>query len=179
MKVILLQDVEKLGAPHEVVEVADGYARNYLVPRSMAIVATPSAMSQLDNMKRVDDRRQNRLRGAAQEKAALIEGKTLVMPARIGTSGRLFGSVGPSDIAAQIQEQLKVEVDRKLIHLPEAIREVGIYQVPVVLHRDVKVLITLHVGDVSAALAAQAAQDSADAAPAEAVETAAAQTAAA
>ena len=127
MKVILLQDVEKLGAPHEVVDVADGYARNFLVPRGLATVATPSAMSQLGNMKKVDDRRQNRLRGAAQEKAKSIEGKTLEMPANIGTNGRLFGSVGASDIAQQIQAQLGTEIDRKLIQLPEAIREVRIY----------------------------------------------------
>src|SRR5687768_12680439 len=98
MKVILTQDVEKLGAAHELVNVADGFARNYLLPRAMAVVATKSAIANLDNNKRVDERRQNRLRGAAETQAAQLEGQTVVMPARIGSNGRLYGSIGAIDI---------------------------------------------------------------------------------
>lgn len=155
MKVILLSDVEKLGSSHDIVEVADGFARNFLVPRGLAMSATKSAMSQLENMKRVDDRRQNRARGAAQELSSKIEGKTIVMPANVGTGGRLYGSIGAADIAEQMQSQLGVEVDRKLVQIPEAIREVGVFQVPVALHRDVKVTITVQVGDLAAIQAAQ------------------------
>lgn len=155
MKVILLADVEKLGASHDVVEVADGFARNFLLPRGLAMGANKSAMSQLENMKRVDDRRQNRARGAAQELSAKIEGKTIIMPANVGTGGRLYGSIGAADISEQLQSQLGVEVDRRMVQIPEAIREVGVYQVPVALHRDVKVSLTVQVGDNAAIQAAQ------------------------
>ena len=154
MKVILLSDVEKLGASHDVVEVADGFARNFLVPRGLAMSATKSAMSQLENMKRVEDRRQNRARGAAQEVSAKIENKTIIMPANVGPAGRLYGSIGAQDIAEQLKAQLGVEIDRKLVQIPEAIREVGIYQVSVALHRDVKVTITVQVGDLASIQAA-------------------------
>lgn len=147
MKVILTEELEKLGAPHDVVDVADGYARNFLVPRGLAIPATRSAMANLDNLKRVDERRQNRLRGAAQQLATQIEGKTLVMPARIGEKGRLFGSISSADIAGQLQKQFGVAVDRKLIQLSEPIRHVGVFPVPVALHRDVKLQIAVQVGD--------------------------------
>jgi large subunit ribosomal protein L9 len=156
MKVILLQDVEKLGTSHDVVEVADGFARNFLVPRGLAIPGTKSAMSQLDNMKRVEDRRQNRARGAAQELAGKLEGQKVNMPANVGAQGRLYGSIGSADIADEVQKQLGISVDRKSIALPEAIREIGLYQVPVALHRDVKVTLTVQVGDMAAIHAAQA-----------------------
>ena len=157
MKVILLSDVEKLGASHDVVEVADGFARNFLLPRGLATPGTKSALSQLENMRRVDDRRQNRARGAAGEIAAQIEGKTVVMPANVGAAGRLYGSVGTADIAEQLHSQLGVAIDRKLIQLPEAIREIGVYHVPVALHRDVKVTLTVQVGETSAIEEAQRA----------------------
>jgi large subunit ribosomal protein L9 len=156
MKVILLEDVEKLGAPLEVVEVADGFARNFLVPRGLATPATKSALSQLDNMKRVDDRRQNRLRGAAQEQATQLEGKTVVMPANVGAKGRLYGSISAADIAEELQKQFSLQVDRRKIQLPEVIREIGFYTVPVVLHRDVKVDLKVKVGDVTEEVAAPA-----------------------
>lgn len=147
MKVILTEEVEKLGTPHEVVEVADGYARNYLLPRSLAIPATKSALANLDNMKRVEERRQGRLRGAAEEQAQKLEGQTLVIPARIGSSGRLYGSIGTQDIANQLKQGFGIEVDRKQILLSEPIRQSGVYPVPVVLHRDVKIQLMVQVGE--------------------------------
>ena len=150
MKVILTEQMDKLGAPHDVVEVADGYARNFLVPRGMAVPATKSAMANLDNMKRVDDRRQNRLRGGAEELAAKIEGKTLVMPANVGEKGRLYGSISNADIAEELKKQFDVEIDRKNIRLSEPIREVGVYPIPVVLHRDITKQLVVQVGDAPA-----------------------------
>jgi large subunit ribosomal protein L9 len=149
MKVILTQEVEKLGASHEVVEVAEGYARNFLLPRSLAVPATKSAMSNLDNMKRVANRRIERLRGAAEEQAKQFEGKSVVIDARTGEGGRLFGSVTTQDVVGALKEQFGIEVDRKQIQLDESIRSAGEYSVPVNLHRDVKPTITLRVGDLS------------------------------
>lgn len=149
MKVILTQEVEKLGGAHDVVEVSEGYARNYLLPRSLALPATKSAMANLDNMKRVGERRENRLRAAAQAQIGAMEGKALVLEARTGEGGRLFGSVTTADIAKALREQFNVEVDRKQVQLEESIRSAGEYSVPVALHRDVRPQITVRVGDLS------------------------------
>ena len=149
MKVILTQEVEKLGASHETVEVSEGYARNFLLPRSLAIPATKSALANLDNMKRVAERRITKLRGAAEEQAKSIEGKTLVLEARTGEKGRLFGSVTTADIAEALKNQFGVEIDRKQIQLDESIRTAGEYSVPVALHRDVKPEVKIQVGDLS------------------------------
>jgi large subunit ribosomal protein L9 len=149
MKVILTQEVENLGDSHDLVEVAEGYARNYLMPRSLAIPATKSALANLENVKRVSERRITRLRGSAEEQAKQFDGKTLVIEARTGENGRLFGSVTAADVASALQAQLGVEVDRKQIHLEESIRSAGEYSVPIALHRDVKPTVTLRVGDLS------------------------------
>ncbi len=159
MKVILTEDVEKLGAPHEVVEVADGYARNFLLPRSLAVPATKSAMSNLENMKRVGERRQTRMRGAAETQAQQLTGKTLVMPARIGSAGRIYGSIGSADIISQIKSELGIELERKQVLLPEPIRTTGLHPVSLALHRDVKVELTVQVGDAPAATPDEATAD--------------------
>ncbi len=147
MKVILTEDVEKLGATHEIVEVAEGYARNYLLPRSLAISATKSAVANLDNLKRVQERRTARLRGGAEEQARQLEGKTLVIPAKTGAAGRLYGSIGTADIASQLKSDFGIELDRKVIHLSEPIRSTGVYAIPVTLHRDVKIQLMVQVGE--------------------------------
>jgi large subunit ribosomal protein L9 len=156
MKVILTEDVEKLGNANEIVEVADGYARNFLVPRSLAVPATASALANIDNMKRVHDRRQTRLRGAAEQLGTQLTGKTIVMPAKIGAGGRLYGSIGTQDIAAELQSQLGVEIERKQILLEEPIRQTGVYTVPLALHRDVRVDLLVQVGDAPVEVPAQA-----------------------
>lgn len=147
MKVILTDEVEKLGETHEVVDVADGYARNFLLPRGLAIPATKSAVANLDNMKRVQERRQTRLRGTAEEQARQLEGKTLVIPAHTGSAGRLYGSIGTADIAEQLKSSFGVEIDRKQIQLSEPIRQTGLYPIPISLHRDVKIQLMVQVGE--------------------------------
>ncbi len=149
MKVILTQEVENLGDTHDIVEVADGYARNYLVPRGLAISANKSAMANLDNLKKVEDRRQNRLRGAAQLQADKLNGQTLILEANTGKEGRLYGSITNADIAEALQKQFDVEIDRRQVTLDDSIRMAGIYMVPVNLHRDVKVQVAVQVGDLS------------------------------
>ena len=147
MKVILTEDVEKLGQSNEVVEVADGYARNFLLPRSLAVPATASAIANLDNTKRVHERRQTRLRGGAEQIAAQLQGKTLVMPAKIGSGGRLYGSIGTQDIAEKLHSQFGIELDRRQVLLEDTIREAGTFTVPVKLHRDVQAEVSVQVGD--------------------------------
>jgi large subunit ribosomal protein L9 len=147
MKVILTADVEKLGDSHEVVEVSDGYARNFLLPRSLAVPATKSAMSNLDNERRVGERRQARLKTAADAVVAQLTGKTVVVEARIGSGGRLYGSISNGDIADQVQKSFGVELDKKTVLLDEPIRQTGLYNVPVKLHRDVKFNLPVQIGD--------------------------------
>ena len=147
MKVILNEDIEKLGGTNEIVEVADGYARNFLLPRSLAVPATKSALANIENTRRVTERRLVRLRGGAEEIAQKLNGKTLVMPARIGSAGRLYGSIGTADIVQQLKQDFGVEVERKQVLLSEAIRNTGVYQVPLNLHRDVKLELTVQIGD--------------------------------
>lgn len=169
MKVILTQEVEKLGDTHEIVEVADGYARNFLVPRGMAIPANKSAMANLDNLKKVEDRRQNRLRGAAQQQADKLNGQTLIIEANTGKEGRLYGSITNADIAEALKKQFDVEVDRKQITLGDTIRMAGVHAVPVNLHRDVKIQVAVQVGDLSQLPAVEETSE----APAETAEVAA------
>jgi large subunit ribosomal protein L9 len=147
MKVILTEDVDKLGDLHEIVEVADGYARNFLLPRSLATPATKSALANLDNVKRVGERRQARLKIAAEAVAAQLADKTVVVEARIGSGGRLYGSIGNADIAEQVQKSFGVEIDKKTILLAEPIRQTGLYRVPVKLHRDVQIKLPVQIGD--------------------------------
>lgn len=148
MKVILTQDVEKLGHSLDIVEVADGYARNYLMPRSLATVATKSALANLETLKKHDERKQSKLRVAAEETAAKIgEGNLDFADANVGTGGRLFGSFGSGDIAQKIKSQFGVEVDRRSILISEPIRTEGFYTVPLKLHRDVTVQLKVKVGN--------------------------------
>jgi large subunit ribosomal protein L9 len=146
MKVILTQDVEKLGASHEVVDVNEGYARNYLVPRSLAVVATKSALSNIDAMKRTEARRQTRFRGEAETVATALHEKPLVIDAKVGEAGRLFGSVGAADIASRIKEVFEVTIDRHQVQLEDTIRSAGEYTVPVKLHGDVSAQVKVQVG---------------------------------
>ncbi len=151
MKVILTQEIEKLGGAHEIVEVAEGYARNFLVPRSLAIPATKSALANLENMKKVGIRREARLRGSAEEQAKQLEGKILVIDAKTGEGGRLFGSVTTADVASALKAQLGIDISRKQVQLDESIRSAGEYLVPVALHREVRPEIKIQVGTAVAA----------------------------
>ncbi len=147
MKVILTQDVEKLGHAMDVVTVADGFARNYLFPRSMAMSATKSALASLDNMKAVEERRQAKLKTGAQELAGKI-GATVDFPdANVGEGGKLYGAITAANIAEQLQKQYGVEVERKFVLLQDPIRAEGFYEVPLRLHRDVSKTVRVKVGN--------------------------------
>lgn len=164
MKVILTQDVEKLGHSLDVVEVADGYARNYLMPRSLAMPATKSSLANLENLKRHDERRQGKLRVAAQEQATKIGEQILhFADANVGAGGRLYGSYGNADIAEALKKQFDVDIDRRSILLEEPIRSEGNYNVPLKLHRDVTVTLKVKVGNPAEEVAPAAAPVEAEA----------------
>ncbi len=147
MKVILTQDVEKLGHAMDVVTVADGFARNFLFPRSMAMSATKSAMASLDNMKQVEDKRQAKLKTGAEELSSKIGDTVEFADANVGEGGRLYGAITAANIAEQLQKQYGVEVERRAVLLQDPIRAEGFYEVPLRLHRDVTKTLRVKVGD--------------------------------
>jgi large subunit ribosomal protein L9 len=143
MKVVLRADVDNLGKKGDLVDVADGYARNYLVPKGLALKATKGIQSQADAMRRNRDARDQRDREAAQALAAQFEGRTIAVKARAGAEGRLFGSVTTVDIAEAVLKQTGAEVDRRKIDLEEPLKELGGVDLPVRLHPEV--VANLHV----------------------------------
>jgi large subunit ribosomal protein L9 len=145
MKVVLREDVEKLGRKGDLLEVADGYARNYLVPRGLAIVATKGVVNQASAMRRNRQLREDRDREAAQEVATRLTGTPITVTARAGEAGKLFGSVTAADIVAAVQSQTNVEIDRRKVTLAEPLKEIGPAEVPVQLHTDVTVQLSVEV----------------------------------
>ncbi|GMU78153.1 MAG: 50S ribosomal protein L9 [Acidimicrobiia bacterium] len=143
MKVVLRDDVENLGRKGDVVEVADGYARNFLVPRGLAIKASRGSVAQAEAMRRNRAIREERERDSAQAQAAQIAGTRLEIAARAGEGGKLFGSVTASDVADALREQTGVEVDRRKVGLDEPVKEVGEVDVVVRLHTDVDATLTV------------------------------------
>ncbi|MER3395955.1 MAG: 50S ribosomal protein L9 [Acidimicrobiia bacterium] len=145
MKIVLTQDVASLGTKGSIVSVADGYARNYLIPRGFAIRATKGAIKQAEDMKRAREAAEARARAQAESIRSSLEGFVLKVPARVGKGGKLFGSVTPADIASALFTEKQVEVDRKHIELAEPIRQVGDYEVTIKLHPEVVCKISVSV----------------------------------
>lgn len=145
MRVILTDDVEELGRKGDVVDVAAGYARNYLVPRSLAVAATPGALQQAEAMQRARAVAEKHAREEAEVLASQLAGTRVVVAARAGDEGKLFGSIGVGDVADGILKFTGVDIDRGLIHLTEPIKEIGLHEVTVRPHPDVVVPMTLDV----------------------------------
>jgi large subunit ribosomal protein L9 len=146
VKVVLRADVSRLGHKGDVLDVADGYARNYLVPRGLALQASPGVVDQAAAMRRSRDVRDARERGAAEEVARALVPQVVRITARAGGGGRLFGSVTTTDVADAVKEQTGIELDRRRLHLDEPIREVGTFRVTARLHADVEFPVTVEVG---------------------------------
>lgn len=145
MKVILQRAVEKLGDPGDVVEVADGYARNYLLPRGLAVKATKGGVKHVESLKRAHAARVQKAKAEAEQVAARLAATPIRVRARVGEEGKLFGSVTASDIAEAILEQTGTRVDRHDVHLPEPIRSVGAHEVRVHLFPEVDPILTVQV----------------------------------
>jgi len=145
MEVILREDVEKVGLRGEVVDVAPGFARNYLLPRKLAETATPAKVSEL---RKHDDKRAKQEAQSfdqAQELVQRLEGTELRFDVRAGETGTLFGSVTATDVADEIWRALRIRVDRRKIDLPDSIKRIGRYEVPVELFADVTATLRLAV----------------------------------
>ena len=136
MEVILKEDLDNLGQRGEVVKVADGYGRNYLLPRKLAMQATAANKVVIEQMKQSAVRRSAREKGEAEQQVARYEGLTLKFERRVGENEQLFGSVTSSDIAQALEAQ-GFATDRRKIQLEEPLRQLGEFHIPVKLHREV------------------------------------------
>ena len=145
MKVILRTDVSELGKRGDILDVSDGYARNYLVPKGLAMKASPGAEAQAASMRRPRDQRDAQDRAAAEALATTLVPQVISLPARAGAEGKLFGSITAADIAAAIEAQTSVQIDRRKLVLAEPIKTLGMHTVPVKLHSDVEFPVTVDV----------------------------------
>lgn len=146
MEIILRDHVEHLGARGQIVKVADGYARNYLIPKHLAMPSTPGASAQADSMRRARDQRDAAAREQAEEMATKLVTAAITITAKAGASGKLFGSVTNADVADAIAEQTGYEVDRKVIHLEDQhLRSLGSHTVTLQPHSDVSFPVNVEV----------------------------------
>ena len=136
MQVILLEDVSSLGKTGDLVKVANGYGRNYLIPQKKAILATEKNLKALEHQKRLVQHRMSKTRKDVQKVAQEIESLSCTFAKPVGESGKLFGSVTTMEIVAYLKEN-GIEVDRKKIHLEEPIKSVGMFSVPIKLNPEV------------------------------------------
>ncbi len=144
MKVILLQDIKDSGKQGEILTVSDGYARNYLFPRKLAVEAAGGALKNLETKKALEERRGEKLLTQAQTQQAALLDKTVTLHARSG-AGKLYGRITSQDIADAIAKDLGIKVDKRKVNLDSPIKAAGEYEVPLRLHRDVTVPIKVAV----------------------------------
>ncbi len=144
MKVILKEDIQSLGYKGDVVNVSDGYARNYLIPKGLVEAATPSSLKRLEAERKARARKMARLKAEAEERAKVLKGITCSFSVKAGEEGKLFGAVTSMDIESYLKEK-GFSIDRKQILLEEPIKKVGTYEVPVRLHPEVTVNIRVEV----------------------------------
>lgn len=145
MEVILKEDVAKLGSRGDVVKVAEGYGRNFLLPRKLAIEATRANRAVIDQMKAAAARRSEREKADAESVAKRLEGVTVTFQRRSGEHDQLFGSVTSADVAAELEKQGHA-VDRRKIQLHEPLKTLGEFTVPVRLHKDISTHVKVVIG---------------------------------
>ncbi len=137
MKVILLADVKGTGKKQEIVNVSDGYARNFLFPKKLAMEATPGAAREVERRQAAERQRETERRLAAEKKASSLRGKVVTVVAKCGAQGRLYGSVTGAEIAEALKAQHGVEIDKRKIELSEPIRTVGETDIVVKLYTEI------------------------------------------
>ena len=147
MQVVLLEDVRSLGKKGEVVKVADGYARNYILPKKLGVEATPANLARLKQQKAFEAKNAANQLAAAQELAGQIGAAQVNLTARVGEGGRLFGAISSKEIAQAAKEQCGLEIDKKKIVLPEPIKTLGTHEVQVKLYKDVTASLKVVVGE--------------------------------
>ena len=138
MEVILLKDLDKVGYKHTIVTVKNGYGRNYLIPQKLALIANTTNRKRLADLERQEEAKEAKMVGVYEEMATKLEGKTLKIGAKAGTSGKIFGSVTNVQVMAALKEQFGMDIERKKILLPDEIKNIGSYEMTLRLHKDVQ-----------------------------------------
>ncbi len=157
MKVVFLENVPQVANAGDVKNVKDGFGRNYLIPRRLAVVATPPVLKQIEQQHQAADRRAAKLEAEAGQLAERLDGQTVAVTARAGSQGRLYGSVTNQDIAAAIEQAIGRSIDRRRIHLEAPIRRLGTYPVTVRFSSEHTATITVDVRTEGEAAAPAAA----------------------
>ena len=137
MKVVLLKDVKNIGKRDEILNVSDGYARNFLFPQKLAVEATPGALREIERKRAAQDARETERLADAKEKAAALKGKTITLAVKCGEKGRLYGSVTAAEVADALEQQHGIAGDKRKIELGDSIREVGVREISVWLYTGV------------------------------------------
>ena len=137
MKIILLEDVKSLGKKGDVVEVSDGYARNFILPKKIGKEATAGNLSELKDAKAKEGRIAAEELADAKKEAIKLSETKITIPVKVGAEGKLFGAVSSKEIAEELKKQAGITVDKKKIKLEDSIKSVGIYDVPIKIHKDV------------------------------------------
>ncbi|MBK8705852.1 MAG: 50S ribosomal protein L9 [Saprospiraceae bacterium] len=145
MDIILLQDIDKVGDKHTIVTVRNGYGRNYLIPQGLAIVANATNRNMLEDLKRREATVESRRLSEYQAIADKLQGAVLKIGAKVGTSGKIFGSVTNVQLANALKEQYEVEIERRKISIPEEVKMLGAYKAILALHKEVHVEIDFEV----------------------------------
>lgn len=148
MKLVLTQDVPSLGKAGDVKEVAGGYARNYLLPRKLAVAATEEELRRVEQRREAAARQQEKLRAQHQSLADKLAGVTVTLKAKVGDQSRLYGSITAKDLADALHDQAKIDVDRRIIELEDPIRTLGAHHVPVHVAGDLRPQITVVVEEI-------------------------------
>lgn len=145
MRLILLSDVIDLGNKGDLVEVADGYARNYLLPKKKAMLATEGALAQAESLRAARDEAERQAKDAAERIASQLAGVRVVLAAQAGDEGKLYGSVSPADVLEGIRKFTGVELDRSNLEVRQPIKSIGLHEVWIKLHSSVEFPVTLDV----------------------------------
>ena len=145
MKVVLLKDVKNVGKRDDILNVSDGYARNFLFPQKLAAEATPGALKEIERKRAAQDAREAEQLAEAQAKAALLKNQIINLEVKCGEKGRLYGSVTNAEVAEALEKQHGVKVDKRKIDIGDPIREVGIREISVWLHTGVTTPMKLNI----------------------------------
>jgi len=147
MKIILLQDDKKLGKKGDIINVSDGHARNYILPKKIGVEATPKNMNDLKLQKANEEKIAKEQLEAAKALAAELESRSVTIKIKAGEGGKAFGSVSSKEIASAYKEQHGIEIDKKKIQLSESLKNFGTYEVSVKLHPQVSARLTVKVAE--------------------------------
>ncbi|MCL2146709.1 MAG: 50S ribosomal protein L9 [Synergistaceae bacterium] len=143
MKVILIKDVSKLGKSGDTIDVADGYARNFLITRGLAKEATSGLIAEVDSRKANEKAKEDKIKKEAEEIKKKIQDKTVNIHVNAGEKGKLFGSVTSAQVAEALNTSYKLNIDKRAIKLPEAIKQAGVFPITIHLYREVDAIMTL------------------------------------